>query len=542
MSAAQNKLRNIMKVVLKPRDGFMVVELIISLALLLIVLALTFTFYSFGSSSFQIGETQTDVQQNARLAANFITKEIRICERIVIVDEYEHAGAGNELGGPLDVADLDHFDQDDVGEFSHLYHLFLHDGLIYHQKINGIDEPKPVVQGITDKVIFDLEFSPSQVEPNLLNFNILVEDIASDRDFYLDTEVLALNLMDVEEVLTAGGTGSAIYYLIPAPPEALIRRVALNDELINVFADPGMNTIDVLVETANVADDARVYLELFRFSESGPHNPVHLDAYSIQGDLPKITNNTSQFTVGLDDNILLNNNFYYGDYFARISVDGVTFPQRRNFYLLADLSSLNVSQRGKSHISRVEFTTRGVETGTDITAVQGVPDGLSDNLEIGMIDSNGNAVQFNLQGTPTIDSNGEASFNIQLDNNEDSIKAIDLIIAIGKTSEEVSNIYGYQHIREINISGSTVTVSTTGLEEDDEPIDQINLYNELNEDLIISWPDNLDWIDGDMAVDADGYIIFSIIPGEIDLTSGTDVYIEVKIKQDILASDPFNID
>lgn len=541
MLAAQMKLKCLIKSVLRTRDGFTVVELLIALALLLIVLALTFTFYVFGSSSFQVGETQADVQQNARLAANFITKEVRVCERIVVVDEYEHAGAGNELGGPLDVTDLNHFDQDDVGEFSHLYHLFLHDGLIYHQKINGTDEPKPVVEGITDKVLFELEFSASQVEPNLLNFNILVQDFASDREFSLDTEVLALNLVEIEEALTAGDTGSAIFYLIPAPPEALIRRVALNEELINVFADPGMNTIEVLVETANVADGARVYMELFRFSLSGPHDPLHLDAYSTQGDLPEITSDTSQFTFVLDDNILLNNDFYYGDYFARISVDGVTFPKRRNFYLLADLNVLDVSQRGRSHVSRVNLVTRGVEAGTAITAVQGVPDGLSNNLEIGLIDSNGNAVQFNVQGTPTIDSNGEASFNIQLDNNEDSIKAIDLIAAIGKTAEEILNIYGYQHIRAIDISGNTVTISTAGLGEGEEPVEQIALYNELNEDLIISWPDNSSWIDGDMTVDADGDITFSIIPEEINPV-GNDVYLEINIKQDILASDPFNID
>lgn len=62
--------------------GYLLVEMTVTLAILVIVLAVGSAFFFFCSRTYSEGEKKTIVQSNARLAANFITKEVRYANKI----------------------------------------------------------------------------------------------------------------------------------------------------------------------------------------------------------------------------------------------------------------------------------------------------------------------------------------------------------------------------------------------------------------------------------------------------------------------------
>lgn len=66
--------------------GFLLTELTVTIALLVVVLAVGFIFFFFCQRSFSEGEKKTIVQSNVRLAANYITKEVRYADKISTTD------------------------------------------------------------------------------------------------------------------------------------------------------------------------------------------------------------------------------------------------------------------------------------------------------------------------------------------------------------------------------------------------------------------------------------------------------------------------
>jgi Tfp pilus assembly protein PilW len=66
--------------------GFLLTELTVTIALLVVVLAVGFIFFFLCQRSFYEGEKKTIVQSNVRLAANYITKEVRYADNISATD------------------------------------------------------------------------------------------------------------------------------------------------------------------------------------------------------------------------------------------------------------------------------------------------------------------------------------------------------------------------------------------------------------------------------------------------------------------------
>lgn len=59
------------------KQGFTIVELLIGLTVLSTVIAVGYLFFFFGYNTFNTGESRSWVRANVRLAANFITDELR---------------------------------------------------------------------------------------------------------------------------------------------------------------------------------------------------------------------------------------------------------------------------------------------------------------------------------------------------------------------------------------------------------------------------------------------------------------------------------
>ena len=64
--------------------GFTIVELIIYLALLLIVLNLAYMYFGYGLKVFDRGERKSIAQQSIRVAADFISSELRYADEVII--------------------------------------------------------------------------------------------------------------------------------------------------------------------------------------------------------------------------------------------------------------------------------------------------------------------------------------------------------------------------------------------------------------------------------------------------------------------------
>ena len=196
------------------RRGFSLVELMIVISLLAIVLAVSTNFYIFSVRTFEIGEQQANVQQNARLAAGFITKELRIAERVIIVNERENLSE-------LDVVSEDEF---------FIYHIYLEDGSMYYQKIDTGEGIADSFEGISSNIEFDVLFKASEAQDNLLHFTITAKDVDSGRTYSLETEVLALNANKIED--ESDGGGLALLYQIPAPPNPAIMSIILDPQIL----------------------------------------------------------------------------------------------------------------------------------------------------------------------------------------------------------------------------------------------------------------------------------------------------------------------
>lgn len=62
-------------------------ELLFVLALIRIVLSIVFSLYTFAPASYYKSEESSDIRQNIRFAADFITQELRYVTHIEILDK-----------------------------------------------------------------------------------------------------------------------------------------------------------------------------------------------------------------------------------------------------------------------------------------------------------------------------------------------------------------------------------------------------------------------------------------------------------------------
>ncbi len=174
-------------------SGLSLVELIVTLALLSIVLAGAYMFYFFGHMSFVTAEGRSDVQKNVRMAADFISREIRHATRV-------------HLGLPEGKTSIPHAAALEEDE----HYIFLNaDGLIEYRTKN-VSRLIPGV--ISDKVEFDLSFVKSTTHTNVLSFRV---DGTRDsgQTYSLLSEVFIENLGFLNSVITGGTSASTVYFI-----------------------------------------------------------------------------------------------------------------------------------------------------------------------------------------------------------------------------------------------------------------------------------------------------------------------------------------
>lgn len=479
-------------------QGFGVIELVIALSLLLIVLALSFTIYVFGAASFDVGEKQTDIQQNARMAAGFITEELRIAERVVLFDSYEDLP---------DIEDLE------ISDDYTLYFIYLKNSKIYFQKVDGENDPAPILEDISLKVEFDLEFSVSESR-NILSFDITALEVASGRKYQLDTEVLVLNLEEIED--HSDGTGTALFYQIPAPPEQFIRRISLSPphHTYGVYEgneNEGRINIDII--TSNVEDGKDVTAEFWKVTPD--------DNYNISGDV-----NIDSSQVIEDDkanfNIAFGDDLHFGLYYVLVSVEGIEYSQKRYFYIYPTIDIAIDDRPGRPFYGVVEVEFGGVPEDTDV---------IFELIEITNSEDE-RLVEFTKHNEVKTYEDGKfesITFNLKLVHEEDFGKDFILKVTAGKLTESSEEFF-VAEIQTIDVTETgAVSITTIGLSEGTEANFYIECEQGENVNFIIYEDDPEEPIEQPLYIDEEGNLNFNIKLEEPEKYSGEELTLFAEI-------------
>lgn len=168
----------------KNQRGLSLVELLIALSILVLVLGLAFSFFFFSTKSFQAGSNQSNVQQNLRIASDFIHKEARHAIELQLLDSSFVPTEGYE-------------------------YIFVEDSSIKHGKFaNGNFVKVNKSDHIIDSA--GLEFTVKKLDngSNILEFVIKAKD--KKQDYSIDSIVYLNNIVGRNP-----STGSVLRYKKP---------------------------------------------------------------------------------------------------------------------------------------------------------------------------------------------------------------------------------------------------------------------------------------------------------------------------------------
>lgn len=171
---SENKILN--------QSGLMLVELLIVLALLGVVLALGYLYFGFGNRSYALGEQRSNTQREMRLGADYIMRELRFADQVIINPANKPAG----------------------------YNFFYlnSDRSVVHRNAAGSE--KVIINGPLDGIEYNLLFK--REDDAMISFIIT----AGDNGYFLESKLIILNMKHKIDN-TNGNSGAVIQYSIPSP-------------------------------------------------------------------------------------------------------------------------------------------------------------------------------------------------------------------------------------------------------------------------------------------------------------------------------------
>ncbi len=207
---------------MKNQRGFTLVELLVGMVLLIIILAVGYGFYFFGNRSFTEGQIQSDLQQNVRLLADLINREVRYAEVMEIIPP---------------VVNPAHLSTD-------WDYIFLYNQEIKHKRMG--QPPADLFTPISQGKEFELTFSSRD---NTLSST--VDGTFEGRAYSVETEVVLSNLSAIQGL----SIGQAVRFRTPAPLEPMFNFVFLAPEE-HIEGKKTLQPIQVSIKTEFIAATA----------------------------------------------------------------------------------------------------------------------------------------------------------------------------------------------------------------------------------------------------------------------------------------------
>ncbi len=182
--------------------GVTLIELMIVLVIISIVLTVSFSFFGFANRILSKGEDQSVVQQGVRMAAHYISDEIRTAKDVTILEVL-----------PAEV---------DMGLYNYIY---VEGSTIKHRNVDGTVITDVMKLGISD-LVPELNFKVAN-NNTLLDFKIT--SVLDDQDFSVTSEVTPLNLVagdfvQIDAAIAVAG-GAVLRYSDPIIDDNAIIRI-----------------------------------------------------------------------------------------------------------------------------------------------------------------------------------------------------------------------------------------------------------------------------------------------------------------------------
>lgn len=433
MSKILKRVSNKTKYLLNNKAGFTLVEVVVVMFLLAIVLVIGMTFFIFGITSFNVSERRADVQQNARHAGEYISNQLRMAQRAIIIYDYD-----GDLEA-LNVEDLK-IEIDQPSQDFEVYFIFLKtdpvtgNNMIYYQEVDGSYKPANILEGISRNINCNLDFKIDNTRKNILKITVEIMDIHSDDSYLMETELLILNLNNIE-IEEGIESGSAIIFQTPSPVPSVR----------NIFIDPQSHQylygeeryIKVNMTTRQIAGGEEVAVELWKMVPDVDDIQHGIELVPLDSDIPFtpeiiITNSESVFgECEFRIKLLEPDNLYFGYYYMFFDiVDSGLFQQRRVYYIEPTLDITVEPLPGKAREAKVTILTGGVPEGTNvIKSTVADPENdeslTGDELFVGLVE----VIVDDLEGTelifydyelskpsaPTVLSDGSVVFYVTID-------------------------------------------------------------------------------------------------------------------------------
>ncbi|QGG46576.1 PilW family protein [Heliorestis convoluta] len=279
-STKKNYIRN--------NKGVTLVELLVGIALLSLVMTLGYSFYFFGYNSFATGEVRSDVRQNIRFAADFITQELTYATHVQVLSF---------------IPDEDFLEDD-------YHYIYVKEGQLTHREAFG-EELAPF-GNIADRVTLDENLSFS-LESHLISFEIKNNSI--EDSYSIATTVRFLN--HLEEAV--GNAGIAVAYKserrqITNPPIEISRIMSTtaqwsgdnlevivtytreltsvaSNEATNLFSlEFDSNTVNPYIIEREGSHSLKLLFQNYAVTQGGRHNLIY-DQGNLEIAIKDIDNN-----------------------------------------------------------------------------------------------------------------------------------------------------------------------------------------------------------------------------------------------------------
>ena len=277
-------------------QGFTLIETVIAVAIVGLVIAMSFSLLAFGQNYFSMSNTQYGIQNDGRITSSYLSKELRFATEIEIIDVFE---ARDEI-----------IDNESIDEpYNFLYikdgklHNYIYQSGSYKQISfgNSISNSNSKFQKVNDEVL-----------------RIVIESTEDDKNYDLNTEINLENLKLNDNNIN-GNEGLAIKYKTEYIETSEDESEDEDSPTINIGTQNGVlkagesGTISFNITTSNIANGESLSISI----NSGEYY------FSFPSQIT-VMNNSSSLTINSNETVVSDNYVFNVEYGSVVKNDVFT--------------------------------------------------------------------------------------------------------------------------------------------------------------------------------------------------------------------------